>query len=609
VYFRTKTIKGTPLLQLVQSFRNDEGQPRQRVVASLGDCQLPEDEKKPIAKAVQLRLQGQEDWFDADVLSEDGAAWVARIVQIAQRSKSARPVDVATVDGVILDQIETENVVQLGPQLVAAKAWDELKLTSILEDLDMNASAIATAQLMVFNRLIEPLSEWAIIDWSHRTALPEMLGVRITKTTKNRLYNTSDQLIKYRKTIEANLRTHEAELFSSNRSVILYDVTNSHFEGDCQKNPKAKHGKNKQKRNDCKQVAVGVAFDEKGIPLVHDVFEGNMADTNTLFDVLGRLTEEYPKSDEAEAANPAKPIVILDAGFASEENISLLKEKGFSYLINITRSNRTKYADSFKDQGFEPVPGRKEEKKVEVKTIDDPEDEDSQLVLCRSAQRRLKEEAMLSKAEQRFLADCEALKSRIEKGRLKKTEAIERSIGRLQKKHPRVNRYYTLTHENTSLTIDRKEDKYELATELCGDYVLKTDKSLEAVEIWKMYMTLLKAEAGFKLLKSALGLRPNFHQLEERVEGHIFISILAYHLLSWIRECFTNSGDNREWPTIRQLLRTHSVVTTRIPTNGGEIITLRKPSLPDAEQQRVYQILGIDWRNQFPATKSVRKSK
>jgi transposase len=606
VYFRTKTIKGTPLLQLVQSFRNDEGQPRQRIIASLGDAQLPEDEKKQIAKAVQLRLQGQEDWFDSDILSEDGAAWVARIAQIAQRSKSANPVDSATIDGVILDQVETENIVQLGPQLVASKAWDELNLTPILEDLGMNSSAIATAQLMIFNRLIEPLSEWALIDWSHRTVLPEMLGIRITKTTKNRLYNTSDQLIKHRKTIEANLRTHEAQLFSSNRSVILYDVTNSHFEGDCQKNPKAKHGKNKQKRNDCKQVAVGVAFDEKGIPLVHDVFEGNMADAKTLFDVLGRLTEGCGKSTEA---NDAKPIVILDAGFASKENISLLKEKGFSYLINITRSNRTKYADSFKNETFEPVPGRKAEKKVEVKTIDDPDDVDSQLVLCRSAQRRLKEEAMLSKAEQRFLKDCEALKSRIEKGGLKKTEAIERSIGRLQKKHPRVNRYYTLTHEKTSLTIERKDDKFELATELCGDYVLKTDKSLGAVEIWQMYMTLLKAEAGFKMLKSALGLRPNFHQLEERVEGHIFISILAYHLLSWIRERFGQSGDSREWPTIRQLLRTHSVVTTRLPTTSGEIITVRKPSLPDAEQERVYQILGIDWRNQIPVTKSVRNSK
>lgn len=202
VYFRTKTIKGTPLLQLVQSYRNNEGLPRQRVVASLGDTKLSKDEQKQVAKAVELRLQGHHDWFETEELSEDGSTLVARIVQIAQRSKSAIPIEDGIIDGVVLDQIETENIVELGPQLVAAKAWEDLTLTPILEGIGMNPSTIATAQLMVYNRLIEPLSEWALIDWAPRTALPEMLGMRITKTTKDRLYRTSDLLIDQRTSIE-----------------------------------------------------------------------------------------------------------------------------------------------------------------------------------------------------------------------------------------------------------------------------------------------------------------------------------------------------------------------------------------------------------------------
>ena len=585
-------------MQLVQSYRNNEGLPRQRVVASLGDAKLPEDEKKHIANAVECRLQGQQDWFESQELSADGAAWVARIVQIAQRSRSAAPINDEIINGVILDRIETENIVQLGPQLAAAKAWEELTLTPILEDLGMNASTIATAQLMVYNRLIEPLSEWALIDWAPRTALPEMLGLSITKTTKDRLYRTSDLLIDKRTSIEQKLRTHEADLFATGGSVILYDVTNSHFEGECSKNPKAKRGKNKQNRNDCKQVSVGIAFDEKGIPLVHEVFEGNMADTNTLVQVLDRL--KIPDSG-------AKPVVILDAGFASAENLSLLKEKGYSYLINITRSSREKYAESFKNGTFAPIPGRKMDEAVAVLKIDDPDDADSQLVLCRSTPRRLKEEAMLSTAEERFLKDANALKNRIENGRLVKSDVIDRTIGSLQKKHPRVKRYYTLGHEKGSLSIVRKDEAFELSTELCGDYVLKTDKALDAIAIWKLYMTLLKAEAGFQMLKSSLGLRPNFHQLEERVEGHIFISILAYHLLCWIRERFEQHGDTRKWSTIRQLLRTHSVVTTSLSKEKGEIISIRKPSLPDAEQERVYRILGIDWRKEIPVSKTIRK--
>ena len=594
MYFRTKFIKGTPLVQLVQSFRNPEGQPRQRVIASLGDAKLSEADKPLIAQAVERHLQGVRDFLDTN-LSEEATSWVARIVQLAGSSKSAAPVTSESVDGVILEKIETSNVVQLGPQLVALQAWEELKFTPMLEALGMNPSQIATAKLMIANRFIEPLSEWALIDWSQRTALPELLDLRMTKSTKDRLYHTSDALLAHRKTIEEKLREREADLFSLSRSVILYDVTNTHFEGLCEKNPKARHGKNKQKRNDCRQVSVGVAFDEHGFPLAHEVFEGNMADTKTLKIVLDRLEIRD---------GGLKPVVILDAGFASRENIAMLKERGYSYLINITRGSRTQYAEFFEKETFEALPGRKEEQKVEVKRITDPEDEESLLLLCRSAQRRLKEEAMVSKAEARFLADVKALGERIKEGRLKKAALIERKIGALQKKHPRIQRFYSLSHAEGELLAVRNHDKMEEAINLCGDYILKTDKALAATELWELYMTLLKAEAGFCMLKGSLGLRPNYHQLEDRVDGHVFISVLAYHLLSWVRQRFESSGDMREWTTIRRLLSTHSLVTTNLSLTDGRIINIRKPSVPDAEQALVYKILGIDWKSAFKTEKT-----
>jgi len=605
VYFRTKKIKGTPLVQLVESYRNSEGSPRQRVVASLGDAELPEAEKALIAGAVTRRLRGAEagageDWFEPD-LSTDAAAWVTRIVALAGRSKSARQaVGGEALDGVLLDKIETTDVVQIGPQLVALKAWEQLGFTPLLAGLGMNPSRIATAQLMVANRLIEPLSEWALIDWAGRTALPELLGVNITKSTKDRLYHTGDELLKHRTEIEKGLRERERNLFSSGRSVILYDVTNTHFEGVCAANPKAKHGKNKQKRNDCRQVAVGMAFDELGLPLAHEVFEGNVADTKTLIALLERLAPEDCAA--------LKPVVVLDAGFASKANIELLRERGYSYLINITRGSRAKYAEFFEREQFEELPGRKAALKVEVKKITDPDDDENQLVLCRSAQRRLKEEAMISKAEERFLADAGALRARIEKGRLKNASTIERKIGALQKKHPRVQRFYQIAHRGGTLEATRDEAKMEAALGQCGDYVLKTDKDMGAAELWSLYMTLLKAESGFRMLKGSLGLRPNFHQLEHRVDGHIFITVLAYHLLSWVRHHMERAGDPREWKTLRRLLGTHSLVSTRLPLEDGRIVTVRKPSLPDAEQARVYKILGIDWKRGCPAVKSELKT-
>ncbi len=328
MYFRTKSIKGSRLVQLVHSYRNSEGLPRQKVVVSLGDAAIPEAEKALIASAVERRIHGEGDFFDSS-LSPQASVWVDRIVRLANRSQAATPVPQASVDGVLLGSIETTDVVELGPELVALQAWDELRFTPMLEAFGMNPSAIATAQLMVSNRLIEPLSEWALIDWSHRTALPELLDIRITKSSKDRLYRTSDELMAQRKDIETALRHHERDLFSLSRSIILYDVTNTHFEGLCASNPKARHGKNKQHRNDCRQVAVGIAFDEYGFPLAHETFEGHMADTKTLPLLLDRL---------ARHEGGLKPVVILDAGFASCANLALLQERGYSYLVNITRT-------------------------------------------------------------------------------------------------------------------------------------------------------------------------------------------------------------------------------------------------------------------------------
>jgi len=600
MYFRTKTIKGSKLLQLIQSYRNEEGKPRQRVVASLGDAQLPEDEKTLIAKAVEFQLKGEPE-FGSLMLSDEGKAWVDRIVSVASRSKGGvSNVKETVVDGVLIDQIETENVVELGPELVALKAWEELHLDETLAGVGMNPSQIATAKLTVSNRLIHPLSEWALIDWSTQTALPELLSINITKSSKNRLYKISDQLFKHRKVIEKSLREREKNLFGLKRSIILYDLTNTHFEGLCQANPKAKHGKNKQKRNDCRQVSIGVAFDEHGCPLANEIFEGNMADTKTLSVILERLDRIV--WDDQDLSK--RPIVILDAGFASKENMQMLKDKGYSYLINITRGSRKKYAEFFKNETFHSLPGRRPDKQVKVVKITDPDDKDSQLVLCKSEQRSNKEKAMLSNAEKRFIDDAENLKKRIENGRLINKNTIERNIGKLQKKHPRVSRFYTVTHNDKTLEITRDDEKLNAAESLCGNYVLKTNEALEAEELWTLYMTLLKAEEGFAMLKGSLGLRPNYHQLEHRVEGHIFISILAYHLLTWVKIRLEESNDHRDWKTIRRLLSTHSIVTTRVPINDGSLIRIRKPSLPDIEQSSVYEKLGIDWRSMCPSTRT-----
>lgn len=615
MFFRTKTINGSKLTQLVQSYRNDEGQPRQRVVVSLGDIHIPEAERKVLAKVIENHLSGVQDMLLPDSLSTEATEIARRAVKLIDCSRFAKSTTKETLDGVLVDEVEVENTVQYGPEAVVAHAWRELDMDEHLSKVGFNPSQRATACMLVANRLIEPSSEWSLISWSKRTALPEMLNLRLTKTGKDRLYHVGDLLYEHRHAIEASLRQHEADLFGHKTSIVLYDVTNTHFEGLCAKNPKAKHGKNKQKRNDCRQVAIGMAFDEFGFALTHEVFAGNISDTKTLEGILDQLGAHLDAGSDH--------ILILDAGFASKSNVAMLEKRGMGYIINQTRKDRSRWKEEFESEGFVTVPGREKRPAVEVKVISDPEspkDDDSKvaalekgatsgpyLLLCRSAARREKEVAILSKAENRFLGDVTKLRRRIEAGRLKQEAAIERAIGRLLKSHPRVARFYEITHLEGTLVVSRKDASWAAHEARCGEYVLRTNRELPPSELWNLYMTLLQAEEGFACLKGTLGLRPNFHQLEHRVEAHIFLTILSYHVLTWIREKLRLKGDPRKWTSLRRILSTHMVQTVVLPLLDGQQVRVRKVGRPDLEQEQVYQLLDVNWREWFPTHKRVVK--
>jgi transposase len=131
-----------------------------------------------------------------------------------------------------------------------------------------------------------------------------------------------------------------------------------------------------------------------------------------------------------------------------------------------------------------------------------------------------------------------------------------------------------------------------------GNYLLKTNrKDLTADEIWKMYVMLTRIENAFRDLKSYLGLRPNYHQIEKRVDGHIFISILAYHLLHSIEFTLRQAADCSRWVTIKRLVSTHHYSTIQLSTTNGTVINVRKAGMPEGVQIEIYRKLGVDFEN------------
>jgi transposase len=217
-------------------------------------------------------------------------------------------------------------------------------------------------------------------------------------------------------------------------------------------------------------------------------------------------------------------------------------------------------------------------------------------ILCVSEGRKEKDRAIRETHEQRLRKDGEELRVRIEKGQLNKAEKIHQAIGRLKERYPRVARYYRIDYDAERRTLTWQEDgeKKAIAAKLEGGYVLKTDRQdLTADEIWRTYILLTRVEAAFQAMKSPLAERPIFHQLEHRTRTHIFLCVLAYHLLVAIEKRFLDRGVHTSWWTLRQQLSTHQVVTVMLPTGEGRVLKIRKGTTPEPIHREIYSTLKI----------------
>lgn len=653
---------------------------------SLGNAKIPQKHWPVIAATVRSNLYGYQQLI-ADDIPIQARPWIDSIVKRVQREGRWDPAQKSVgkipengetkqktkdkdkgevIDGVLLDKVSHTQTTSLGPTLLGLKVRENLGMTTCLSRLGFNKAQCEAAATTVINRLVDPVTEnFLLKNWLDVSAIPDLLGEGVLKGPQKRFYSVSDKLLLNQEAIETHLRQAQQRHFNLTRTLVLYDLTNTHFEGECRSNKKAKRGKNKQKRNDCCQVVVGMILDEFGFELGHKTFEGNLNDSQSPVKMIDSLQKICTKDDEL--ISPVKPLVIVDAGVATQKNLKLLREKGYRYLVNDSRRQRSKYREAFaQSTGFSKIADRfkngQEKPGVEVKLIKETSiqtelidqlqaDGSTQqvekksrftehLVLCKSDSRRHKELAMVSTAEKRFLQQLKALSERVEKGRLKDPVKIERAIGRVKAKNPRVATFYKVTHKNKSsvdkdvknaskkekgsenkalknasvkkstgmkstIQWQRDDKKFHANDDLLGCYVLRTDLlDLTAEQYWQVYMSLTYAEDGFRALKSDLGLRPNLHRVERRVDGHIFISILAYHLLHHILYTLRLKGDRRCWFTLRTLLQTHSYTTIIMPTVNGKVYRVRKPGIPEECQRQIYDQFGINM-NELPTRKIV----
>src|SRR5881409_1242175 len=583
----TRTYKGKTYTNhlLVESVQTPNG-PRQRTICSLGSLEpAPAEDWLALAHKLESALQGQESLPDSPPEIEQ------RSEQARNGKKRAAPsVSAITVDP---DRITMEEAREAGPVHAGHQMWRQLGIEAILQRAGFSERARRLTEAMTLNRLICPLSEHAMPDWVRRTALGEILNENFSKLDDDALYRNLDRLHPNREHIERELAEREKTLFNLDDTVYLYDLTSTYLEGQAKANPQAKRGYSRDKRGDCKQVVVGLVLDPDGFPKAHEVFHGNMSDRRSLDTMLDALEKRTGKKPGA--------TVIVDRGMAYDENLEQIQKRGLHYLVAGLQPERNQWLDELEsDDGWEqvlrtPSPRNQFQKKTRVE-IKRQQKGDVVYILCRSEGREEKDRAIRETHEAKLLADLSKLQRRVAQGHLKNPNKIHQSIGRLMERYPRVARYYGITHEADHKNLSWKElaDKKAIAQKLDGSYILKTDRQdLTADEIWRFYILLTRVEDAFRDIKSPLMERPIFHHLKNRTQTHIFLCVLAYHLLAAIEHRFLQAGIHTSWWTLRQQLSTHQVATIVLPTTDGRVLKIRKGSIPEPVHRQIYATLHI----------------
>ncbi len=572
---RKKNGKPHTYWQLVESYRTPRG-PRHRVVAYLGELDASEHrgwgrlalhlDGKAAVKAQQLMLFNTIDTHNNDP--------VPQYVEV-------------DLKGVRVERTQDFGDVFLALTLWRMLGFDELfskNLPAGREEVSWSLMAC----VLTIARFVEPDSELHVEDtWYHRTALGQMLAVAAGKVNTARLYRTLDTILPLKSDIETHLKQRVGELFSPDFDLLLYDVTSTYFEGQAKANLQAKHGYSRDHRGDCKQVCIGLVATQDGFPLAYEVFSGNRADVTTVEEMVEIMESKYGR---------ARRIWVMDRGMVSEDNLQFLRNRGGFYLVGTPRGMLKRFEAYLLDSDWSKV-----QEGIEVKLVNSPNGRET-FVLCRSADRREKEKAIHERFAERIEAGLSKLDKELKRTGKKRDRAVlERRIGRLLGKNSRAAGGFKIkvVEDKTcpaSLQLRwwRIEAWRQWSSLSEGCYLLRTNLTEQSPEkLWQTYMQLTDVEAVFRTGKSDLKIRPIWHQLEHRVQGHILFSFLAYALWKTLQIWMERSGLGRGVRTVIEEFARLKANDVILKTSAGREIKLCCITQPDPAQRALFDRMGL----------------
>ena len=589
-------------LHLVENVRTEKG-PRQRLVLNLGRVNIPKEQYKDLANCVEGLLSGQKSLLSADPQIEKHAKKAVRQI-LDKRSKEEALQNALDVNSnentsqlfqsVDVASIEAHESRCIGPEYVCHSIFKELKLDEVLLSSGISAQGLALMETLVVGRLVDAGSERHTWFWAENRSAIYQLIARPLRCSLNSFYRAADALFKCKQALEVHLSKKEKQLFSLSERMCFLDLTNTYLEGQALRNPKAKRGHSKEKRSDCKLLTLALIIDEQGFAKYSHLYAGNQNDSKSLKEMIESLVTIRPDLSKQRT-------VILDAGVATEENVRYLQQNHFHYIV----VNRSKGAFTVEDTDKMQLIYSDDDQQFKVEVSRQHKAGEAWL-LCRSTGRQQKERGIRRRQENLFIERLKYYRKGLDqKGHTKVYAKVIEMIGRLREKYPRASKRYEIMVIPDDDPVRRStiardiiwKKRTESAGKFDGCFVLRTDRfDMTAGQIWKTYLMLTRVEKAFRCLKSSLGLRPVFHQVQQRADAHMFISVLAYHILHIIEHRLRMHGDHRSWETIRDVLCTHQRLTIAYNVKEQDKMVryhLRLCSTPEPEHRVIYHRLGL----------------
>lgn len=517
------------------------------------------------------------------------------------------PIDLAGVQAVDniqqvkLDTFESITSHEIGGEWLCAQAIKELGLDDyLMRQLGWNFNETSVGMLGLLGRLLYPDSEKKTAEWlNENSAAMELYCPESGTVDRNRLIQCAKKLFSDKDKIENFLSGQIDSIYKIENKLILYDLTNTHFEGVMKKCPKARYGKNKQKRSDCRQITLGLMADQDGFIKHSQFYAGNISEPKTFTDVLSEL-DPYTNGIQ-------RPVVVMDAGIATEGNLKMSLSKEIDYLC-VSRSGHKDLLEKvdkenlicFFNKSDQEVRTQFFYQDIEYQIGEEKFTRRETLLYVETPAKEAKERGMFGKKQQGFETGLKQIQlSVIKPQKNKKNQSgkkIWERIGRLKERYSGISQAYTIE------VIQKGEQVTDIVWHFIennaiepglGTYFVRTSIEAEDEELlWKVYRTVGEIESIFRTLKSDLNCRPVFHQKELNIESHLNLAVLAYFIVSFIRYRLKQNNINHCWTEIVRIMNTQKCNLNSVINTKGEKILLKTCTRPQMKTNEIYQAMN-----------------